>query len=370
MATTSSNKRQRTVQEDALLLSDLPDGILAHAASFLASPQKALFGLSMTASSESWTNNNFSIVREHQQSTAAILKSEEWDVLDFEDIEKSLAVKLTDDDISALLMFISAKQKLRKLKLSGCINVTGRAIEVLRGSSIIEYIDLSLVKEYESPKLDPEPMISEELVLPILDSIVSVNGSSLKMIVFPKNWRTAKTTELTQFLTNYNQLLHRRVSKCTRCEVVFDAETREWDMAVSDINNTHLFGKPSYCCYKCFGYFCYDCDDIGPGPLNCCEICEREYCVDCATVSNCDKCNKSRCNGCSSSGVEICHACEESFCYACSPESTANICACADTGVVYCSSCFPAASQCTKKGCNKVHCGDCELCDDPEGEEA
>lgn len=170
MATTGSNKRQRTGQEDALLLSDLPDGILAHAASFLATPSKALFGLSMTASSESWTNNNFSIVREHQQSTAAILKSEEWDVLDFEDIEKSLAVKLTDDDISALLMFISAKQKLRKLKLSGCIHITGSCLEVLRGSSIIEYIDLSLVKEYESPKLDPEPMISEELVLPILDS--------------------------------------------------------------------------------------------------------------------------------------------------------------------------------------------------------
>jgi len=163
MATTSRNKRQRSEQEDALLLSDLPDGILAHAASFLASPQKALFGLSMTASSESWTNNNFSIVREHQQSTAAILKSEEWDVLDFEDIEKSLVVKLTEDDIGVILMFINAKQKLKKLKLSGCIHITGSCLEVLRGSTVIEHIDLSLVKQYETPKLDPEPMISEEV---------------------------------------------------------------------------------------------------------------------------------------------------------------------------------------------------------------
>ena len=243
MATTSSNKRQRTGQEDALLLSDLPDGILSHAASFLASPQKALFGLSMTASSESWTNNNFSIVREHQQSTAAILKSDKWKLLDFEVIEKNLAVKLTDDDLHAVLKCISAQDVLKKLNLTGCINITGRALEPLRGSAVIEHIDLSLVKQYELPKLDPEPMISETDIIPVLDSIVSKD--SLKLIVFPKKWRTAKTTELAEFLVRYNQLLDRRVPKCTKCEVRFEVDTREWDMAVSDINDSNLFGKQS-----------------------------------------------------------------------------------------------------------------------------
>jgi len=366
-ATTSSNKRQRTGQEDALLLSDLPDGILAHAASFLASPQKALFALAMTATSDSWEQNN--IGSKHQQSAAAILQSEEWDVLDFEDIEKSLAVKLTDDDISALMMCINARDVLKKLKLTGCINITGRGLQVLRGSTTIEHIDLSLVKQYESPKLDPEPMISEEVVLPILDSIVSANGSSLKLIVFPKKWRTAKNTELAEFLVRYNQLLDRRVPKCTKCTNAFEAETREWDMAVSDINDSNLFGKQSYCCYKCTKHFCYHNNCTSGGRMDCCELCEKEYCVDCTLVSLCDKCSRSRCNGCSSSGVETCQNCFEDFCSDCAPENTADICACANAETVYCSSCFPEASQCIKKGCNKVHCADCELCDDPEGEE-
>jgi len=366
MATTSSNKRQRTGQEDALLLSDLPDGILAHAASYLAQPSRALFAVAMTAPSKSWEQNNIGSIgrREHQQTVASILSSAEWEELDFGDIEKSLVVKLTDDDISALLMCISAKDILKKLKLTGCINITGRALEPLRGSSIIEFIDLSLVKQYESPKLDPDPMILEEVVLPILDVVVSANDGSLKMVIFPKKWRTARTTELTQFLVRYNQLLDRREHQCSRCTKAFDEETREWDMVVSD--DTHLFGKPSYCCYKCFGCFCYDCANDGPGPLNCCEVCEKEYCVDCVSVSNCDTCNKSRCNGCSSSGVERCDICEETFCYECAPE-TDDICAC--LAGTYCKHCLPEASQCTKKGCNKVHCEDCELCDDLEGEE-
>lgn len=360
MATTSSNKRQRTAEE-SLHISNLPDGILAHAASFLAQPSRALFAVAMTATSESWEQNN--IGSKHQQTAAAILKLDEWDILDFEDIEKSLVMKLTEDDISALLMCISAKVTLKKLKLTGCISITGRALKPLRGSSIIEYIDLSLVNEYESPKLDPEPMISEEAVIPILDSIVSANHNSLKMVIFPKKWRAAKTNELTQFLVRYNRLLESRESpNCSNCERL--VQEGEWNMAVSDLST--LFGKQSYCCYKCFDHSCYDCDDNGMGPLHCCEICEKEYCANCVSVSTCDKCNKSRCNGCFSSGIETCDSCFEDFCDECAPE-TDDICACL-VGI-YCKHCLPKASQCTKKGCNKVHCAECELCDDPEGEE-
>ena len=361
MTTTNSNKRQRTGQEDALLLSDLPDGILAHAASFLASPQKALFAVAMT-SSESWEQNNIgSIGREYQQSTAAILKSDKWDVLDFEDIEKNLAMKLTDDDLHAVLKCINAQDVLKKLKLSGCINITGRGLQVLRGSTTIEHIDLSLVKQYESPELDPEPMISEEAVLPILDSIVSVNGSSLKMVIFPKTWCTAKTTKFTQLLTNYNHLLESREPKCLNCEIRL-FEEREYALIESSGGNDY-YGTQSYCCYKCTKNFCYHCDEEENGPLNCCGTCGKEYCVECAPVSLCDKCHKSRCNGCFSSGSETCQSCGEYFCSDCAPKSTAALCACADAGTIYCGGCFPEAFQCTKKGCNKVHCEYCELCD-------
>ena len=92
----------------------------------------------------------------------AILSSLEWDVLDFEDIEKSLAVKLMDDDLHAVLKCISAHDVLKKLKLSGCIN-TGYSLEPLRSSTVIELIDLSLAKQFESPRSVVESKLSEEV---------------------------------------------------------------------------------------------------------------------------------------------------------------------------------------------------------------
>ena len=42
----------------------------------------------------------------------------------------------------------------------------------MRDSNILDHIDLSLVGEHESPDIDPEPQLCEELVVPILDSLV------------------------------------------------------------------------------------------------------------------------------------------------------------------------------------------------------
>eukprot|EP00985_Skeletonema_marinoi_P006094 scaffold2645_cov96-Skeletonema_marinoi.AAC.1 len=68
------------------------------------------------------------------------------ETLDFEDIEEDLAIKLSDGDISAVLTCIDAVNRLKTLKLTNCINIIGVGLEPLRGSSIIEQIDLSLVE--------------------------------------------------------------------------------------------------------------------------------------------------------------------------------------------------------------------------------
>ena len=194
-----------------------------------------------------------------------------------------------------------------------------------------------------------------------------MNHNSLKMIAFPKKWRVARTTELTQFLGNYNQLLEsREPPKCSRCAKSYDADTREWDLAVRDEDD--LFGIHSYCCYKCMKNFCYtnsyDCYEDEDGILNSCSICEKEYCEECNMIQFCGKCNKFICDGCTT--METCDGCEKIFCRACAPSCTDDICAC--VGSIYCKSCLPDTSLCTKKGCNKVHCADCELCDDPQGD--
>ena len=190
-------------------------------------------------------------------------------------------------------MCISAQDVLKKLKLTRCINITGRALTPLRGSSIIEHIDLSLAKQYESPKLNPEPMISEEVVIPILDSIISTstNGNSMKMIVFPKKWREAKTDRFAQFLTNYNQLLESRGPKCSKCKLCLVAEG-EYRMVERTERSVH-YGTHNYSCYKCMDHFCYDCNDNIDGPLHVSVMCEKDYCVDCVAFKG------GHCKGCS-----------------------------------------------------------------------
>ena len=57
-------------------LIDLPSGILAHAASFLAAPSKALFAVALDANPS-------------ERSSAIV--GNQWNVLDFGEIEKELA---------------------------------------------------------------------------------------------------------------------------------------------------------------------------------------------------------------------------------------------------------------------------------------
>jgi hypothetical protein len=45
----------------------------------------------------------------------------QWTELDFVDIEKNLAHRLTDDDIAAVLSYINAKRKLSLLNLPAAL---------------------------------------------------------------------------------------------------------------------------------------------------------------------------------------------------------------------------------------------------------
>ena len=176
----SGNKRNSDgslrVDHSTICLADIPTEQLKHIASFLSATSQAIFGLAVAAAEDKMLNkNSFAIV------------GDQWDSLDFEEIEKELAARLTDDDIKAVLWCINAANKVKRLSLAHCVNITGSCLEQLRGSQIIEQIDLSLVGRHEDPVLiEPwhpprkdeslvlpfVPPISCENVLPILDSII------------------------------------------------------------------------------------------------------------------------------------------------------------------------------------------------------
>ena len=101
-------------------LSDLPIGALSHVSSYLrTSLSRSLFAVALD------------YYRDIDSSSAII--GEQRDVLDFGDIDKELAVKLTDDDVKNILLSIDAVNNLKALRLTNLLNITGIGLEPLRG---------------------------------------------------------------------------------------------------------------------------------------------------------------------------------------------------------------------------------------------
>ena len=79
-----------------------------------------------------------------------------------------------------------------------CVNISGIGLDVLRLTTTLEQIDLSLVGKHEMPSIEqPEPLLSETEVISILDGIIN-RGNSLKQLEFPKKWRNIASTQFAQ----------------------------------------------------------------------------------------------------------------------------------------------------------------------------
>ena len=211
-----------------LHISKLPVGILVNISAYLAKPSRAILAVAFSAPSSSSSLLSSSSSSSSNVSKA-IVSSTQWDALDFQDIEENLANKLTDDDMHAILNFINAQDVLKKLKLTGCINIEGRGLNSLRNSSVLEQIDISLAPMYGSQQeLSSEPKISQTIIISILDSIITTNGCVLKYILFPEKWRpksnrTSSSLTMQQFQDRYNQYLDGHHYKCVECNTKMDS---------------------------------------------------------------------------------------------------------------------------------------------------
>lgn len=353
----SSNKRRRTTttsnNNDDKHITDLPDGLLVGISSYLAKPSVALFALSMTADSDQQTETDTS---------KAIISSTNWNTLDFGDVEKRLAARLSDNDIGKILRCVDAVNNLRILKLAGCVNFTGSGLDVLRSSVVIQQIDLSLVGKHESPLVIPEPLLAEDVVLPILDDIISRGRrSSLKQLELPKKWRLEQSTQMTQFLVRYDRYLASQRYNCSKCDrVCVDEVDYEWIGLASD----KWYGIQNFTCSECLVHFCYreDCED--ENRLDWCKKCEKESCKSCSARYYCNNCEEEFCNDCKEmrSCGEDCR--RGGVCDDCSMTYTCSFCGkmrCCDDDIRWCSArpecTIVACSECSKQSNNKCECG-------------
>jgi hypothetical protein len=282
-------------------ISDLPSESLIHVASFLAKPSQALFAAALQGLDK--------------KPGEGIISGNQWDVLEFGEIEKALTVKLTDDHISAVLLCIGPS-KVKKLRLTNLVNITGVGLQPLCGSLTVEQIDFSIVGEYKSPVIDADGnRINKELplscdnVLPILDSIIEREGCALKHLQFPKVWREKWLKDASvyshynipgdltgkydfyRFLHRYNNVLRCRGRRpCDKCN-----EDHRYCNGVPLIETSRgLHDKyiQQHTCYECLKQCCTNCAH------RCGAICERYYCSDCR-YDTCENCGtEGICKGC------------------------------------------------------------------------
>ncbi|KAL7542648.1 hypothetical protein ACHAWF_007218 [Thalassiosira exigua] len=416
MATTRlAAKRRKTAPVECRVggggygILDLPDAALAKVGEFVPKTSAALLAVALTAPPSSWRHGGL----EGRPSAAgvAVLSSiscredgnDGWDVIDFEDVhrglksqlrnkdgskisskekepETSLANKLNDDDIYALLSCVDAVNKVKRLKLAGCVKINGRGLEPLRCSLVVEQIDLCMAEEHTRPKNIPFPKISVAKVIPILRSIIRMEGSALKHLQFPEKWAVQRSPLLETLINEFSEILDRRQIDCSCCQRVHPRNA-------DGLNHPPWFSAPythyycpvmqSFTCYKCLKSNCqfderedrcgdcnkYYCDDCMPEKVRC-EGCQDFYCIKCTTYMDCKHCNIDGdahwCYCCHYNrfGVCRCHKCkmtEEGICYCC---SDFNICEwCHEKS--FCLDCIEICSYCGDLGCGDG-CGNCE----------
>ncbi|KAK1735777.1 hypothetical protein QTG54_013483 [Skeletonema marinoi] len=353
MATEGSSKRRRVAvnvsSSGVKILYDLPIEPLVYVANFLSMSSRAMFALALADDGSFTESNSRQIV------------GDECETLDFGD-EKELAAKLSDGDIDAILRRVDAVNKLKILRLTNCINITGVGLESLRGSDIIEKIDLSLVGEHEDQSLLPEPPISCEHVLPILDTIINVEGGALKYLHFPRHWRLNESTgsDFHHFLDRFNQMLCvRGLNRCLKCNGEREL-TVELGFSLDD------YGIQFSTCYACSKHYCEDCSVIHDDcNMNLCLKCGRVYCSDCSVANACGSCATSfcaqciapaQCSGCEEILCDTCRChcqnCQRSYCDDCHAENECDVCR-----SIGCGECLASYREC--EDCYFGHCADC-----------
>ena len=358
-------KRRRIASpphHDVIGIFDIPDGALVHVTSYLAKPSIALLALSLTCESASWKkikwnewNKKVSPIlawakvtkREPSSATRVIVSSHAWESIDFGEFGGIRGKNLKDDDIAGVLACINARKHLKALKIRRCVNITGRGLQPLSGSLVLEQIDLT--HKLLGPEKDISAL-SESFVLPVLDSIINIPRNTFTLVHFPEHWREAQSPELHTLLIDYERLLESRRNPCWKCNSL----DRYVDWMHRDQRLS--FGIQDNTCYKCLKFFCYECttgDEDDPDHLMLCACCQCKdsYCDDCVPMTNCVSCGQYVCGACDSKCPNCegrsCRDCEEEFMLIC------NIC-----DVTSCDECINF-HKCEGNGCQIVQCDTC-----------
>ncbi|EJK53224.1 hypothetical protein THAOC_27389, partial [Thalassiosira oceanica] len=159
----------------------LPDSLVAAVCDFLPVPSRLMTVLALGG------RNSGSI---GGTAVSSLVGGAPVTSLDFEDVEKELAGRLTDDHLESMLRLADAAMGLQILKLAGCTNITGSGLRPLRGSRVLRQVDFTLRGNHEAAKKEEEvaTRLSKEEVVSFLQSLLDGGGTALRDVSFPQAW--------------------------------------------------------------------------------------------------------------------------------------------------------------------------------------
>ena len=264
---------------------------------------------------------------DNEASKAVIASSanEGWgSTLDFAD-EGDLAERLNDNDVHALLLVIDAKNKMKRICLTGCNNIVGHGLEPLRESVVLEHICIPL----------PLGRMSTVVVTPILDSILETEGNALREIDVSNIVIDAQSDRpqfqldlpLRIFLGKFTHFLYFENKKCYDCE-------EEYNRRVGTDEEQITVEPASYTCFRCFEGSCSYRDHHYHHYetwLGYCDHCGLTFCEKCRYDTACCECETFHCYGCVQDDPHLetlmCDSCNRAVCFKCIRDES-NICAC------------------------------------------
>jgi len=378
---------QEDRDEKIFTLEGLPHQLLTEISSYLLPygnrkvGSGILFAVALTASKSSWDKLQYDKTTDINMllspASKAVLRAgaEDWgsrfDTFDLYNMQLNFGAtmyyynydKLDDIDLKAILICIDARNNVKSLKLTGGLNISGRGLEPLSGSSVIESIDLSLERGCIK---DSEPIsLCEGIVLPLLQSIIEGESSSLRHIQLPVKWRNDKSNELSQFMEVYNSYLRDLARPCQH-EWEEDGVKEKCGNECGLGMHTHTldvrYGVQAGTCYQCMKNFCgsFRCADT----FDFCPQCQKYLCKECNNVYDCSDCQKSSCDGFECGEVRKCDICSEAYCPECKSVGVCN-------GGCYqavCDDCGIQCHCCQESLCYDCDCGDFTTCDNCDEE--
>jgi len=285
----------------------------------------------------------------------SFLFNDTWDTIDFNDMEKNAASRFTDEDIHSILTVTDSVNCLMRINLANLTQITGSGLCVLNGSSVLEHIDLSLVPENHRASDIEENRLKEDVICSLLDSIMSIEGSSLAYINLPKTWLTQPSQIINEFIRRYKQYMREKSFQCLKCNRICQNDIGYFTLAGSDT----VDGVLSDTCHTCSARIGRCCAPtiVSDELFHVCEVCEKGFCSSCKPMTECCICEENVCTKCCTG---VCRRCDTVFCSAtCENELnswTNYTCSCCKK--ISCSECPDGGfHECVD--CNKKNCFDC-----------